>query len=148
MNGRAAARRGLALAVALAALAPGCGEDASGPAESRYDGTWRGESSQGRAVELVILNGRIAIFEIGYRVAGGAACSRGGDVTLTPDPAQNRVRDGGISFTTAVEGVTPTDGSLVTIDGRFAGETRLSGRIAIDRDPPCSSESYLWSAAR
>lgn len=151
MTGRPACARGLVaavLALALAAGASGCGDDASAPGASVYDGTWRGETSQGRAVELVILHGRIAIFEIGYRVASGAGCSRGGDVTLTPDPAQNVVRDGALAFATAVEGITPTDGTVLTIDGRFGDEAHLSGRIAIDRDPDCSSESYLWSATR
>lgn len=150
MSTRSPARRLAApwLALALAGSVAGCGGDDGAPAASRDDGTWRGETSQGRAVELVIEHGRIAIFEIGYRVAANGTCSRGGDVTLLPDPTQNWIRDDAISFTTAVEGMTPADGTLLTIDGRFGDEAHLSGRLAIDRDPPCSTESYLWSAAR
>lgn len=146
-------RREIAIALATATFAvalgaPGCGGDGGGERELRYDGTWRGETSQGRAVELVIEHGRIAIFEIGYRVAAGGTCSHGGDVTLFPDPSQNWIRDGGLSFVTDAPGVTPADGTVLTIDGRFGDDTHLSGRLAIDRDPPCTSESYLWSATQ
>ncbi|MBK7974635.1 MAG: hypothetical protein IPK07_15595 [Deltaproteobacteria bacterium] len=137
-----------ALSLALALGAVGCGGDGGNAGETRFDGTWVGETSQSRRVELVIQGGRIAIFEIGYRVTAGGTCSRGGDLTLFPEPAQNWVRDGEIAFATAVDELTPADGTVVVIDGRFGDDAHLSGRIAIERDPPCSSESYLWSATR
>ncbi len=139
----------LSIAAALAWLTTlGCGSDGDAGTSTRFDGTWRGETSQSRAVELVIHDGRIAILEIGYRVAGGAGCSRGDDVTLVPDPSQNRVRDGRFSFESEVANVTDIDGTALDVEGEFADDVHLNGKLTIARPSPCSTESYLWSAAR
>ena len=142
-------RKTITIAVAAAwLLVLGCGDGAESGAGTRFDGTWNGDTSERRAVELVIVNGRIAIFEIGYRVAGGAGCSRGDDVTLVPDPAQNRIHDDAFSFVSGALGASEPDGTVLAIDGAFADDTHLNGKLAITRHSPCTTESYLWSAAR
>lgn len=139
----------LSIAATVAWLtALGCGSDGEVGTSTRFDGTWHGETSQGRAVDLVIHDGRIAIFEIGYRVAGGGGCSRGDDVTLVPDPAQNRVRDGRFSFESEVADLTDFDGTVLDLEGDFADDGHVNGKLTIARPSPCSTESYLWSAAR
>lgn len=139
----------LSIVVTVAWLtAFGCGSDGDAGTSTHFDGTWHGETSQGRAVDLVIHDGRIAIFEIGYRVAGGAGCSRGDDVTLVPDPSQNWVRDGRFAFESEAANLTDFDGTVLRLEGEFADDGHLNGKVSIARPSPCSTESYLWSAAR
>ena len=112
-------------------------------AVTRFDGNWKGTTSQDTPVSFKILNRFLAHMEVGYKLEGDG-CSEEGLVKLS---AMNPSRMGAFML------MTTTDKETLTVSGKFDSDNESSGDYSVEYKGEApkgckSSVSGTWKATK
>lgn len=112
-------------------------------AVTRFDGNWKGTTSQDTPVSFKILNRFLAHMEVDYKLEGDG-CSQEGSVKLS---AMNPSRMGAFML------MTTTDKETLTISGKFDSDNESSGNYSVEYKGEApkgcnSSVSGTWKATK
>ena len=112
-------------------------------AVTRYDGTWKGTTSQDKPVSFKILNRFVAHAEVGYELEGDG-CNSTGDFKFS---AMTPTRMGAFTLTNT------TETAKLTISGKFTADDASEGEYTVEvvGDAPAGCNTSVkgtWTASK
>jgi hypothetical protein len=138
-------------ATGLIGALSGCGGNtANGPTTPsldapRYDGQWKGTTSQGRPITFTVsLDQKVTAITVGYSFSGCSGLNAFSGLNLDIGNGPNPATSLGPGF-----GSGPPDGPNYTqVYGSFSSNTTATGSMIFGDYPSCGNAAGIWTATR